>query len=399
MLVITTVGTSLLENYRENHPGIDMDYLYLKEEPASNWDNNERRINKIKRALLNWAQAKKETCAEIKSLFSIRHHHSKEIEARLLATDTILSRLVAEVLEQVLKGEMKVFFEPEKDVIKGLQVWDRKRFEKEGLINLIARIEELAFTSKEIAINFTGGYKAIIPYITIMGQLNNIPLYYIFEDTDELIRLPQAPLDINWGIFEKYSHIIEDLAVGIYDWSRYKLKHPVEEDFQACIWEEGECAELNAIGRMFWNKYHNYFVVEVLKGFSYSKDSSGNKREINEALQELYGRLDSLIKENKLRTTEELQIYINSLSEKNDLRHGENPDRDKYIFKSTRKSQIRLVYTPLIKPYGLSLRLFDYVRGDFDHGEYIKEFKRRMKMLTEPDFIVITLRKPLANKF
>lgn len=94
MLVITTVGTSLLENYRENHPGIDMDYLYLKEEPASNWDNNERRINKIKRALLNWAQAKKETCAEIKSLFSIRHHHSKEIEARLLATDTILSYLL-----------------------------------------------------------------------------------------------------------------------------------------------------------------------------------------------------------------------------------------------------------------------------------------------------------------
>lgn len=394
MLVITTVGTSLLENYRQEHHGLDADYFKLKEEPASNWDNNERRINKVKKALLNWAQPQGETSAEIKSLFNLRRQAGQAIEARLLATDTVLSRLTAEVLEEVLAGTIKTVFEPDRDVIKGLQVWDRKRFEKEGLINLIARIEELNGTCEEVAINFTGGYKALIPYLTIMGQLYNISLYYIFEDTDELIRLPQAPLAINWGIFEKYSHIIADLAAGIDDWSRHRWRYTIEDDFRACIWEDGDFAELNAIGRLYWYRYQNYFLVEVLKEADYFRENSGNKQEVNSALQELYGRLNSRIIGNGLKNTEDLQAYLNSLPDKDDLRHGEKPDRDKYIFKSTNKSQIRLVYTPIIKPYGLSLRLFDHVRGNFDHTVYIKEFKEKMKMHANQEYTAITLKKP-----
>ena len=394
MLVITTVGASLIENYRQEHRSLEADYFNLKDEPASKWDNNERRINKVKRALLDWAQPQGETCAEIKSLFELRQQAGRTIEVRLLATDTVLSRLAAEVLVEVLAGTIETFFEPDRDVIKGLQIWDRRRFEKEGLINLIGRVEELAGTGAELAINFTGGYKALIPYLTIMGQLKNIPLYYIFEDTDELIRLPQAPLTINLGIFEKYSHVLEDLAAGVCDWQQYRYRHNIEEDFQACIWEDGDLAELNAIGRLFWHQYHNYFLVEVLKGSGYFRENSGNKQEINKALEELYGRLNSRISGNGLQTAAELRAYLDSLPETDDLRHGEKPDRDKYIFKSTKNSQIRLVYTPDLKPYGLSLRLFDYLRGNFDHTAYIKQFKEKMQMVTNPEFTTFTLRKP-----
>ncbi|AOQ22949.1 hypothetical protein MTAT_24150 [Moorella thermoacetica] len=385
----------MLENYRREHHNIDEDYLYLKDEPASNWKNNERRAAKIQKALLNWVRPGEDTCAEIKSICKIRQQVTGDVVVRLLATDTVLSRLVAEILEQVMGRQMQVIFEPQKDIIKGLQVWDRKLFEREGLVNLIARIEELSAGNYEgTAINFTGGYKALIPYLTIMGQLYNLPLYYIFEDTDELIKLPQVPVSINWGIFEKYSHVIADLAEGIYDWPGYKLRHPIEEDFQACIWEENNFAELNAIGRIFWSQYRNYFPVEILKGSPYADDTSGNKREVNEALAELYGRLMRVIRENGLDNTGTLQAFLNFLPDTDDLRHGEKPDRDKYIFKSTRKSQIRLVYTPLIRPYGLSLQLFGYVRGNFDHKKYIKEFKEQMEAIGTPSFTTITLRKP-----
>lgn len=399
MLVITSVGTSLLENCRETYRELENDYAYLKDSPAFLWESNQKRIEKVRKVLLSWAKVKEDTSAEIKSLLKIRAHVKEEITGQLIATDTILSRLAAEVLCSVLKKEMIMNFEPEKDVIKGLQVRDRKKFEKEGLVNLAARIEELAPASTETGINITGGYKAIIPYLTILGQVHGHRLYYTFEDTDELILIPQTPVNIDWGLFEKYAHVFQELEEGIYNWEQYKREHNLwEEDFQSCTWEEEGLAELNALGRMFWNRYKNFFLVQVLKGSCYFTESSGNKREVNEALGELYRRLSGQITLNSLTTTAELHQHLISLGSNDDLRHGENPGRDKFIFKSTRKSQIRLVYTPLLASSGLVIKLFDYVRGNFDHHTYLPEFKQKMQVspfLARDEFTLVSLPKPL----
>jgi len=404
MLLLTTVGTSLFDNCREKHREIEGDYPYLKNQPVAAWESNLRRIKKVKEILLSFIKStglKEEISAEIKSLLKIQEQTKEEIKVQLLATDTILSRLIAEVLAEALTSKMKVAFAPEKNVIKGLQVGDRKKFEKEGLVNLVSRVWELQEESlaaeTEIGINITGGYKAVIPYLTILGQVYGHRLYYIFEETDELILLPQTPIDINWGVFEKYTPVFSDLARGIYDWKSYQKKHGLtEEDFQACLWEEEGMAELNALGKIFWDKYQNFFLVKVLKGSSYARETnSGNKREVNTALTELYQRLTDVIKLNGLKTTNELQQHITSLGEQSDLRHGENPDQDKFIFKSTRKSQVRLVYTTEIGPAGqLDLKLFDHVRGSFDHKSYLGEFKQRMKNFSASEFTAITLRKP-----
>lgn len=77
---------------------------------------------------------RKEISAEVKSLLKIQDEcHGQAVEARLLATDTVLSRLVAEVLEEVLlELGIEASFDPAQDVIKGLQVRDTREFQKKA---------------------------------------------------------------------------------------------------------------------------------------------------------------------------------------------------------------------------------------------------------------------------
>jgi hypothetical protein len=81
------------------------------------------------------------------------------------------------------------------------------------------------------------------------------------------------------------------------------------------------------------------------------------------------------------------------LGDKNDLRHGNNPEKNIYIFKSTSKSQVRLVYTFEYSNGFLKLRLYDYKVGNFNHSKYISDFKKKFSMKTEYDFITISIKK------
>jgi hypothetical protein len=55
-----------------------------------------------------------------------------------------------------------------------------------------------------IIFNITGGYKSIIPYITIFAQLYKRPVYYIFEESDDCLKIPQLPIQFDWGLVDLY---------------------------------------------------------------------------------------------------------------------------------------------------------------------------------------------------
>jgi putative CRISPR-associated protein (TIGR02619 family) len=342
--------------------------------------------------------------AEIKSILKIRNEIEDGIEVRLLASDSVASVLAAQILsDNGLEQRIKVHFNREQDTIKGLQVDDGRLFEKEGMPNLIKRIECICGGYYEnIDINMTGGFKATIPYLTIMGQVNNVPLYYIFEETDELIKIPQAPIDISWGIFEKYSSVFSDLAKGIErDWNKYKRDRNIEDDFRICVWEDKEnngMAELSAIGRIFWNRYKQIIMAYILKGMDYFNENQGNKRQINKAIQELYRKLHSYIEGNDLKgnSNDDLFASISKLSPSHDLNHGGSIGKDKFIFKSTDVDQIRLVYSFDFDNGEIkSLEIYDYKRGGtkFNHATYIQEFKQKYRAISRPEFIPIQLPK------
>lgn len=72
----------------------------------------------------------------------------------------------------------------------------RTEFNK-GMANLISKIHSFANEYWEnVLINMAGGYKATIPFLTIIAQLNECSLYHIFEETDALMEVPRISFSI-----------------------------------------------------------------------------------------------------------------------------------------------------------------------------------------------------------
>ena len=270
--VITMVGTSLFENYMEKHDNTNFEiaYKYLKENKikANKMDDVDY-INTLKGKLNNqYFKNNINASAEIKSLTILKKQLKENFDIYLLHSDTALSRLAAEIL----KEKLNLYDELQNSniiikKIEGLQIWDKKEFE-EGRANLTNEIYNIAQGYwGNIVINITGGYKATIPYLTILAQINECPIYYSFEETDALIEIPHfAPvkIEINWELFGRYLEIFEKI-----EHPKSLLKNEVDEQFL------GECItiineeeidnqfyiSLSPIGEIFWRKYkEKYFI-------------------------------------------------------------------------------------------------------------------------------------------
>ena len=228
--VITPVGTSLFTNYQRDYSDdIRNDYDDLKELPVSKWNEYTSSIQRVRESVEEWAKSKLngpkieiDASAEITSLFKLLAEEN--LKVYLLATETVVSRLAAEILTKLLPTmtrdghSITVVFNPvhkdmcQRDVIDGLQVTDENKFQEDGLLNLFNRIKKITNDFKDdprnIVLNITGGFKGVIPYLTMIGQVYQIPQCYIFEETanknKELLHIPQLPFQLDWGIADRY---------------------------------------------------------------------------------------------------------------------------------------------------------------------------------------------------
>ncbi len=261
--VIAMVGTSLMTNCISEDDDSFLRNLYerYRHKPASEYEINKEDITRLKKKLKQFAEVNKQASAEIKSLEKLSKEISDDLSIQLLSSDTINSRICAEVIKDVLDGSLDVHF-TDNNIIKGLQVKNRKNFAEDGMENLFKRIEGITGGYYEDTImNITGGYKAAIPLLTIFSQINQIPSYYIFEDTDALMKIPLLPLSIDWDIFDKYPdifHEVEESGGGVDDWNMIsaKIKAKYSETINACFEIDGNDADLSTLGRLLWHKYN-----------------------------------------------------------------------------------------------------------------------------------------------
>jgi len=264
--VITMVGTSLMthcmsENSENKDRFLKNLYERYRHEPSSKYEINKDDITRLKKKLKQFAEANKPASAEIKSLEKLSKEISDVLSIQLLSSDTISSRVCAEVIKDILDTSLDVHF-THNNIIKGLQVINRKEFAEDGMENLFKRIENITGGYyKDTIMNITGGYKAVIPLLTIFSQINHIPSYYIFEDTDALMKIPLLPLSIDWEIFDNYANIFHEVAKSggcAENWNTIAAKIETEdrETINACFEIEGNCADLSTFGRMLWNKYN-----------------------------------------------------------------------------------------------------------------------------------------------
>ena len=296
--VITPVGISIFNNYKKYFKDkgqpckLETPLKNIENQGADKWEGfKDTRIAQVHKEVLHW-QVKKGASAEIKSLYKIQEQIEDSLEVYLICSETILSRLAAEIICDYFNSQpespIRVIFDYERESrVEGLQVENRRQFEQEGIVNLVKRFNEITGGYTEnVIMNITGGYKGVIPYLAILSQINNIPIYYIFEDTEELIRIPQAPINLDKGLFEKYNRVFQELSDGILEsWEDYRRRRNIGDDFKDCIMEYSDNGEtiigLNGIGMMLWEEYkHRYEIVYFPHGSKYAKEEPSKKKDL-----------------------------------------------------------------------------------------------------------------------
>jgi len=192
----------------------------------------------------------------------------------LLTTDTILSSLAAEIIKDVFSGDnaIDIKFDSNLDIIKGLQIVDARKFSNDGLFNLINRIEHIQNGNYgNTVFNITGGYKGVIPYLTIMAQIYGCEISYIFEETDELISIRKMPIDFDFSIieenyiaFESLNKTEEENLPKIKEFKDDLSRNPDEQENEYSKLEkynlisadvEKNKVEFTVLGKLFFKKY------------------------------------------------------------------------------------------------------------------------------------------------
>jgi len=266
MKIITTVGTSVFTNIikrlndedRKNDE-ITAGYSRLEDTLYSEeWERLKNRdVKDLKEAIEEeWKKRthNQDDSAEIKSIMAIAgelKEDKEDVEVYLLATDTVLSVLACRLIMEWFENNPPQFavsfkvvgtddcltadkMETMKDklVVKDLRVMSNSSSSSadniddatkiddatinSGFLNLIDKIQAIIKPGQRKReggiLNISGGYKAFIPILTIMGQLYNIPLKYIYEGSNRLVSIDQFPINFDWGMVDLLMPYLNNLS-------------------------------------------------------------------------------------------------------------------------------------------------------------------------------------------
>ncbi|OFI07056.1 CRISPR-associated protein [Clostridium acetireducens DSM 10703] len=257
--IIATVGTSIFSN--QTRKEYNEDYINFKNIYNEGNFKEEADFSLIKSYVLSKiknAKGFKKMSAEIKSLSKIGI--TKNDSIYLLSTDTNNGLLASEILKEFFQDKFncKVYIER----IEGLQVNNAKLFEKVAVKKLLEIIVEIVNNnnySKEIIFNPTGGFKGVVPYITLAGMIYKKKITYIFENTEGLITLPPIPVEFDFNPIEdhedKFNYLYNNQIV-----SKKEFFKGIEFDkrdtyYQFIESDEDNYVTFSAIGELLYNKY------------------------------------------------------------------------------------------------------------------------------------------------
>lgn len=212
----------------------------------------------------------------------------------LLASETPDGVLAARVLKDFCESHFKCTAQIH--IVEGLQVEDGELFRRKGLNNLIYHVFEAlrhapAGTFTRI-INPTGGFKGVVPYLTLIGMLEpDIEISYIYEHSRDLIRLAGIPLRLDFESMEAaYEALVacqddlirEDELQTLLGWTEQPVSvHPLWALFDSIEDNSGRYYEPSGLGRIVLEHFKDKFKPQVyLSKAAYERYMSfdGNRR-------------------------------------------------------------------------------------------------------------------------
>ncbi|MEO0264311.1 MAG: putative CRISPR-associated protein [candidate division WOR-3 bacterium] len=307
--ILVTVGTSIFENYK-NEGNFNPLLVALEKVSTSGGcrkieEDYAGRVQGLKQDVQNWIAGRRKSydfSAEVKSLSQIckelREEIEKEgeVEVHLLTSDTILGNLAGNILRDYLREngtdlcDSKANLTPYVHCIESLKVTGRREFYK-GVSNLFSKVFEIAGGYWDnIIFNITGGYKATVPFMVTLAYFFKRPVYYIFEDTDALVKIPQIPLReelLDVARLLPHKEWLIKLKDGI--WDRDACSELMRSDFykefsHLVETEDYEVAFLNPIGVLLIH------AIEELYFCIYATDEVINVIESDPRIKDLFSR-------------------------------------------------------------------------------------------------------------
>lgn len=198
--IICTTGTSIAS-------GIEPDRIAKS--------TIEERLKDLQKSTDTPEQYLTRSSAELHSLF--RMNLDRDDVVHLLHTQTEDGRACADALKALISDREELGQKVQLHEVYGLQVTDRDRFRREGIDNLFKILDELSKPHRDsgqqdVWLNVTGGYKSVVPYVTLFGLLYRLPVVYIFERSKTLITLPPAAIDFDFERLAQVDDAIHRLA-------------------------------------------------------------------------------------------------------------------------------------------------------------------------------------------
>lgn len=194
--------------------------------------------------------------AEIHSL--VRMEVTKHDNVILLASETDDGYACALAVEHYLRHHFDGIC-VKTTRVEGLQVVDADRFRRIGVVNYVNQCLQTVneYGARQIVLNPTGGYKALVPYTVLIGMLKQVPCKYIFEQSTSLLTLPALPIDIDRAPFERYRPLFEQIeresSISRQQWQAAIARddHPL---LAPLFEQEGDQVTLSGVGLLFWNE-------------------------------------------------------------------------------------------------------------------------------------------------
>lgn len=157
----------------------------------------------------------RKACAEINAIegFHTKHGVALGNHYHFLASQTATGILAARVLRDFCLERYQASHADVR-LVQGLQVQDERKFRLEGLPFLIQVIYEVINDAQKkrltVVLNPTGGFKAAIPYITLVGMIRHVEVGLIHETSEELITLAGLPITLDLDEISTISAVLEE---------------------------------------------------------------------------------------------------------------------------------------------------------------------------------------------
>lgn len=183
----------------------------------------------------------------------------------LLATDTWLGESTARIVSDILKRYGHIV---EIKRVRDLRTDNADGF-RWAISDLVAWCAETLKGYRDsgyrVVFNLTGGFKSVQGFMQALGMIYADESIYVFERTDQLLRLPRLPVQLDSeAILRRHLAVFRRIAAGL------KVKESEVPDVPESLLNVDELAIFSPWGELVWQEaYRDIYSIELLEPISF----------------------------------------------------------------------------------------------------------------------------------